>query len=319
LDGGEASVYNVANRTRALTALVLAWTAISIAHFAVGAGTHGLHVIHIVLAGLYLPVIIAAIIWFGIAGAFVSATAVTALYIAYVLVVWPNQPMENANQYGMVTVYWVVAITTGALVRLREAERQRHLAAERAADRRSIIEAIAALSNALRARDEYTREHSEHVAALAVGIGRELGFSADRIELTRLAALVHDIGKIGVRDDVLLKPGELSEDERNSVQRHPTVAADILRTIHGAQDIADIVIAHHECPDGSGYPSGLKGEAIPTEARVVRVADVYASLVERRPYKEAMDPTSAVGFISQGAGSKYDHESIAALRRMLKM
>lgn len=308
----------VVSRARALTALLLAGAAITIGHFAVGAGTHGLHVIHIILGGLYLLVIIAAALWFGMPGAFFSAAAVTVFYVAYVLIVWPNQPMENADQFAMLAVYWVVAVTTGALAKLRELEMQRHLVAERAADRRAIIEAIAALSNALRARDEYTREHSEHVAALAVAIARELGFSEERIELTRLAALVHDIGKIGVRDDVLLKPGTLSEEERNSVQQHPTVAADILRSIHGARGIAEIVIAHHECPDGSGYPSGLQRESIPMEARVVRVADVYASLVECRPYKEAMDPVAALSFMSQGAGSKYDGESIEALRHVLK-
>lgn len=307
----------IVNRARVIATLLLVGVAVTIGHFAVGAGTHGLHVVHIILGGSYLLVIIGAALWFGIAGALVSAAAVTVFYVAYVFIVWPNQPMENANQFAMLAVYWIVAVTTGALAKLRESEMQRHLAAERAADQRAIIEAIAALSNALRARDEYTREHSEHVAALAAGIARERGFSEERIELTRLAALIHDVGKIGVRDDVLLKPGELSSEERNSVQQHPIVAADILRSIHGARDIADIVIAHHECPDGSGYPNGLQGEAIPIEAAVVRVADVYASLVEHRPYKEAMDSLDALNFMSQGAGSKFDGPSIEALKRVL--
>lgn len=96
------------------------------------------------------------------------------------------------------------------------------------------------------------------------------------------------------------------------------VAADILRPIHGARDIAEIVIAHHECPDGSGYPNGLHGEDIPIEARALRVADVFASLVECRPYKEAMAPSIALSFLLQGSGSKYDRESVEALRRFLE-
>ena len=305
-------------QVRCLVLLVSAWTAIPVGHFATGAGTHGLHVIHIILGGLYLLVVIAAAIWFGLAGALVSSIAVSAAYIPYVLVVWRNQPMESANQYAMLFVYWVVAFTAGILAWRRETELQRHLDSERAADRRAVIEAVAGLSNALRARDEYTREHSEHVAALTVAIANELGLPEDRIELARLAALVHDVGKIGVRDDVLLKPGELSEEERQAVQQHPTVAADILRPIHGASKIADIVVAHHECPDGSGYPSGLSGEAIPMEARIVRVADVYASLVERRPYKNAMDSDSVLNLLSQGAGTKFDVESVKALTRVVK-
>lgn len=308
----------ITKRVGICLALLFAGFAIMIGHFTISVGTHGLHVLHIVLGGLYLLVIIAAALWFGIVGAISSVVAVTAFYVPYIAYVWPNQPMENANQFATLAVYWVVAVTAGVLAKLREMELKRHLLAERAADRRSIIEAIAALSDALGARDEYTREHSEHVAALSASVARELGFSEERIELTRLAALVHDIGKIGIRDDVLLKPGELSEEERVSVHEHPIVAANILRSIHGARSIAEIVAAHHECPDGSGYPNGLKGNAIPVEARAVHVADVYASLVECRPYKEALDSTSALRLLSQGAGSKYDPKSVEALFRVLK-
>jgi putative nucleotidyltransferase with HDIG domain len=307
----------VANR-RALTALLLIGVAITIGHFAIGIGSHPLHILHIVLGALYLLIIIAAALWFGLVGAVLSAATVTVVSLIYVHSLWRDQPMENANQFAMVSVYWVVAITTGALAKLRQAEMHRHLSAERAADRRAIVEAIAALSDALRARDEYTREHSEHVAALAAAIAHELGLSEERIESTRLAALVHDIGKIGVRDDVLLKAGQLSESERASIQQHPRVAANILRAIHSARDIAEIVVAHHECPDGSGYPRGLKGESIPAEARIVHVADVYASLVESRPYKEAMDTTSAMNHLSLGAGSKYDAECVQALKCVLR-
>lgn len=315
---GGFTVYKSGSHSRACEVLLLIGIAITIGHFAIGAGTHALHVIHIVLGALYLLVIIAAALRFGLAGALLSAAAVTGAFLAYVFVLWRNQPVENANQFAMVSVYWVVAITTGVLAKLRQAEMQRHLTAERAADQRSTVEAIAALSDALRARDKYTREHSEHVAAIAAAMARELELSEERIESTRLAALVHDIGKIGIRDDVLLKPGQLSETERASIQQHPVVAAHILESIHSAHEIAEIVAAHHECPDGSGYPKGLKGDSILMEARILRVADVYASFVESRPYKDAMDSASALNCLSLGAGSKYDAESIGALRRVLR-
>ncbi len=302
---------------RCLVLLIAAWIAISVGHFATGVSTHGLHVIHIILGGLYLLVVIAAAIWFGIVGALVSSIAVTAVFIPYMLVIWRNQPMENANQYAMIIVYWIVALTSGALVWRRETELQRHLASERAADRRAVIEALAGLSNALGARDEYTREHSEHVAALTMAIASELGLTEERIELARLAALVHDIGKIGVPDNILWKPGRLSEEERQAIQRHAALAADILRPIHGAGEIANIIRAHHECPDGSGYPEGLRDEAIPREAKIIRVADVYASLVEQRPYKAGMNSDSALNLLSQGEGAKFDPASVHALRRLI--
>ena len=102
-------------------------------------------------------------------------------------------------------------------------------------------------------RDRYTREHSERVAELALQVGRKLGIAADRLELVRLAALVHDVGEIGVPDDVLFQPDDLTPVERSIVERHPAVAADILSRISGTEEIAGIVVAHHECSDGSGY------------------------------------------------------------------
>lgn len=123
-------------------------------------------------------------------------------YYAHIRLSWPNQPMENANQFTMIVVYWVLGTVAGMLVNLEERERGRRLKAER----EIIIESIAGLSNALRFRDEYTRRHSEHVSRLAVQIGRRFSLSPNRPDLVRLAGLVHHVGKIGIRDDVLLKP-----------------------------------------------------------------------------------------------------------------
>jgi HD-GYP domain-containing protein (c-di-GMP phosphodiesterase class II) len=141
--------------------------------------------------------------------------------------------------------------------------------------------------------------------------------NGERLELVRLAALVHDVGKIGVRDDVLLKPDELSPEERAEVERHPIVAAEILRPIRGARDIAEIVLAHHECPDGSGYPKRLTAAQIPLEAHVIRVADVFACLTEKRPYKPAINPTVALEIMEGLAGSKLDAGAFRAFQEML--
>ena len=283
------------------------------AHFLVGGGTHGLHEIHIVLGGMYVVPIIAAALWFGLRGSLAVTALISLAYFAHIRLSWPNQPMENANQYAMMVVYWVIGSVTGILVDLEHKERERRLKAEREV----IIESIAGLSNALRFRDEYTRRHSEHVSRLAVVIGKRLGLPAERLDTVRLAGLVHDIGKIGIRDDVLLKPHELSEEELTTIRRHPIIAAEILRPIYGAAEIASIVLAHHECPDGSGYPRGLKGDQIPVEAAIIRVADVFASLVEERPYKLAGGLAEAMGVLDQLAGTKVDLSSVQTLRQLI--
>ena len=125
------------------------------------------------------------------------------------------------------------------------------------------------------------------------------------------------MGKIGIRDDVLLKPHDLSEEELATIRQHPVIAAEILGPIHGAKEIADIVLAHHECPDGSGYPRGSKGVEIPLEARIVRVADVFSSLIEERPYKHALEVDRAMETIGALAGTKLDVDAARALQQLV--
>jgi putative nucleotidyltransferase with HDIG domain len=197
---------------------------------------------------------------------------------------------------------------------LRQAAGQIALAIEEEqAARKSVVEGVSGLLVALRERDEYTEQHSEHVAELAVKIGGRRGLPPDRLEVLRLAALMHDLGKIGVRDDVLLKPEELTEDERIRIRQHPAIAADILRPIRGARHIADIVLAHHECPDGSGYPQGLREPNIPLEANILHAADVFCSLTESRPYKHAWTESDALAIMKAEAGSKFEAESVRLL------
>jgi putative nucleotidyltransferase with HDIG domain len=296
-----------------LIAILVAVAGLTGAHFLVARGPHGLHEIHIVLGGMYLIPIIAAALWFGLRGSLATAAVISLAYYGHIRLSWPNQPMENANQFAMIVVYWIVGTVAGMLVNLETQERECRLKAER----EIVIEGIAGLSNALRFRDEYTRKHSEHVSRLAVQIGERLGLSEERLDLVRLAGLVHDVGKIGIRDDVLLKPHDLSEEELATMKQHPVIAAEILRPIRGAREIADIVLAHHECPDGSGYPRGYKSEEIPVEARIVRVADVFASLVEERPYRHSMDVKRAMEIINELSGTKLDADGARILQQLV--
>jgi putative nucleotidyltransferase with HDIG domain len=303
-------------RPRAIL-LAVAVVGISVAHYSLGVATHGFHVIHIILAASYLVPITAASVWFGLRGSVLTTSIISVAYYAHTRLSWPNQPMENANQMAMIGVFWLLGIVAGVLEDLQARERKHRLEAEKRAEREAAIEAITGLSNALRARDEYTREHSEHVAMLAVAIGRKRGLSPEQLEMLRLAALVHDVGKIGIRDDILLKPDHLTADERERIEQHPMIAAKILRPIHSAREISQIVLAHHEHPDGTGYPQGLTAAQIPLEAHILRVADVYASLTEQRPYKSAMPSELALQIMETWSGTKLQAESFRTLRAVL--
>lgn len=147
--------------------------------------------------------------------------------------------MENANQFAMIAVYLLVGAVAGALVRARDREQAQRLAAQRCAERSALIEGISGLVAALGFRDEYTREHCERVSEIAVAIGRRRGLSGERLEALRLAGLMHDLGKIGIRDDILFKPESLTPAERARIEKHPGIAAEILHRIHGERDRRD--------------------------------------------------------------------------------
>ena len=304
-------------RVAQVVALVIAVSVISVAHFTIGTLRHSTHIEHIILQALYVAPIVAATLWFGITGTLLTLVAVSLIYYSYMRLMWPNQPMENANQAAMLASYWVIGAVAAGLVHFHEKQREKHARAQALARREAMVQALSTLSDALGLRDENTRQHSERVSQLGVEIGKQLGLSAERLDALRLAGLVHDVGKIGVRDDVLFKAAELSPAERARIEQHPVMAAWILRLIDGAQDVADIVVAHHESPDGSGYPNHLKGSDIPLEAQILRVADVFCSLQDERPYKTAYDVPHALEIMRKMVPSKLDQRSMAALEALL--
>ena len=304
-------------RTGKSLVLILAIALLTAGHFVVTSVTNPRHVAHVVFQALYLLPVIGGAIWFGMRGGLAAASGVALAYSLHLLHSWPDESMQMASQSVMVVMFFVVGAVAGALADRQERERQRGLEMERRAQRTAIVEAIAGLSSALGFRDDYTRQHSERVAALALEMGRELGIGPDRLEQLRLAALVHDVGKIGVPDDVLLKPVDLTAAERSVIERHPSVAAEILSRISGTEQIAAIVIAHHECPDGSGYPRGLRAEDIPPEAGTLRVADVFCALTDKRAYKQALDAEAALASMLPLKDVKFDGRSLEALQQVL--
>jgi putative nucleotidyltransferase with HDIG domain len=173
--------------------------------------------------------------------------------------------------------------------------------------------AIRALAAALDARDPYTAGHSDRVSVLSVAIGRVLNLNADDIDVLRLGALLHDIGKIGVSDDVLRKPGPLTGGEYDAIRQHTVLGAKILRSVPFLSRHVAIVELHHERPDGRGYPHGLRGEDIPLLARVVHVADAYDAMTSARAYRAARSGREALRELWRCSGTEFDAEIVGAL------
>lgn len=168
------------------------------------------------------------------------------------------------------------------------------------------LKTITALTSAIDAKDTYTRNHSKNVARYAVSLGKSLGLSEKELSSIRYGAVLHDIGKIGIPDVILNKPGQLSEDEYKIIMGHPSIGASILAPIDFLQDSRDIVQHHHERYDGGGYPFGLKGESIPFAARVVGIADSWDAMTSDRSYRHALRREKAVLQLEEGSGSQFD-------------
>ncbi len=179
-------------------------------------------------------------------------------------------------------------------------------------NKRLFISTITALAAAIDAKDEYTRGHSERVTKFSVIIGKYLGLNAIELERIKVAGLLHDIGKIGIDDRILRKPGILTAEEFEEMKKHPVIGYNILEPIKELKEINKGVKYHHEKWDGSGYPEGLKGQQIPLIARIIAVADTFDAMTSRRPYQEPMEPEFVRDKIRDFAGIRYDKRVVSA-------
>jgi HD-GYP domain-containing protein (c-di-GMP phosphodiesterase class II) len=180
------------------------------------------------------------------------------------------------------------------------------------ANRQLFISTIRAFAAAIDAKDPYTRGHSERVARYSRAISRYLGLPKEAQEKVWIAAVLHDIGKIGVDDQVLCKVGELTSEEFDKMKQHPAIGADILEPISALRDMLPGVRWHHESWNGSGYPDGLRGEQIPLMARVIGVADTFDAITTSRPYQEASSPEKALEIIKKLTGRRFDAKIVTA-------
>jgi putative nucleotidyltransferase with HDIG domain len=170
----------------------------------------------------------------------------------------------------------------------------------------SYLSMIVTLSGVVEARDLYTDKHMKDIAEYSVEIARKLDLRDDDIENIRKAALLHDLGKICIPDHILMKPDKLSDDEMDIIKKHPLSGAKILEAVEPIRDAKHIIRHHHEFFDGSGYPDGLKGEAIPLGARIVAVADAFGAMTTDRPYRNALSAGEAVKELKQFSGIQFD-------------
>ncbi len=182
----------------------------------------------------------------------------------------------------------------------------------------NLFATLYAFVNAVEARDLYTRQHSTRVTGISLILGRQLGCSREELDILNFAGHLHDIGKIGIRDDILLKPERLTAEEFEKIKEHPSIGANILKQMGLWEKERQIIRCHHERFDGTGYPDGLQKDEIPFLARILSLADVYDAMASDRAYRRRMKEEVIINIINQGAGTQFDPEVVTAFNNVYR-
>ena len=177
---------------------------------------------------------------------------------------------------------------------------------------RTLDGTIRAIARTVECRDSYTADHQRRVAQLACAIAEEMGFASEQVEVVQVAGLLHDIGKLSVPQELLCKPGKLTDNEFRLIKAHSQIGYDILKPVEFPWPIADIVVQHHERMNGSGYPSGIREDKLLMEARILGVADVVEAMSSHRPYRPPLGIDKALEEISRNSGILYDPSVVDA-------
>lgn len=284
--------------------LLVLVSAVTIGHWWMPRGDEYFRTAHIVFRKLYfIPVVIAAI-WFNLRGGILTAAFVTVLYSPHVAFQWRGETFENINQVGEIASVWIIAILSGRLV-----QSEKHALREVAQTHAGSLMALVA---ALDVREHETELHSQRVKAYALRLGRELGISRQQLQVLGQGALLHDVGKIGTPDHILLKPGPLTDADRRVMRHHPDTGRHVLSSVPFLRPAVDTVYCHHERFDGSGYPRALRGERIPFLARVFAVADVFDALTSDRVYREKLSCGQARNEIRKARDKQFDPKVVDA-------
>ena len=179
------------------------------------------------------------------------------------------------------------------------------------------IQELVKLTESVADKDQYTHEHNLSVKNYATKIGNNLRLSKEIIENIAFAAILHDIGKVDIPDEILKKPGKLTEEEFDIIKEHPIIGVEMVKETH-YENLSDIILQHHERIDGTGYPYGLKGDEIMIEAQVVAMADVFHAMASDRPYRKAIDIKDIVEEINGLSGIQYDKKIVDALMEIIE-
>jgi len=182
---------------------------------------------------------------------------------------------------------------------------------------KAYIDTLGALTSAIDAKDSYTSGHSQRVTNLSVDLGREVALSREDLENVRIASLLHDIGKIGIPETILNKPGRLNDEEFEIIKSHTTLGVKILENVEFLEQVLSIILHHHERFDGKGYPAKISGETIPLGARIITVADTYDAMTSDRPYRKALSAEAALAEIARCKGTQFDPEIAEAFIKMM--
>jgi putative nucleotidyltransferase with HDIG domain len=180
------------------------------------------------------------------------------------------------------------------------------------------INTIHSLAAAVDAKDHYTHGHSSTVMKYATKIAEKMGLPAEDIETVKYAALLHDIGKIGISENIINKPGKLTKEEYNVIKMHPQLGANIVSKINSLKKLVPLILSHHEWVNGTGYPLGLKGDEIPLGARIISVVDAFSTITSKRPYREELSVDFAVNEIRKCAGIQFDERIVSVFEKIIE-
>jgi len=234
----------------------------------------------------------------------------------FTIIATPELKMKEFPLYYVLLIFsliYVIALTSTTVISIFA----RYYRKMRDRDRTIIVQAIKTFSNFIDAKDTYTRGHSSRVAYYSKRLAQEMGMSAEEVSDVYYIALLHDVGKISISDDILNKPGKLTSEEMDIIRTHTTKGAAILKDFTAIDSVADGAMYHHERYDGKGYPSGLSGTDIPLIARIICVADSYDAMSSNRCYRDALSPDDIKTELDVNAGKQFDPEIAAIMLSLL--
>ena len=248
--------------------------------------------------------------------------------IIFLLAIWavhyigykfnPSFSMELDEVLFVVVLIWMYTWAHEKELRKILKKREMQLSSGKANAEDMNLNTIKTLAVAIEAKDHYTRGHSDRVTRYAVDIAQEMHLSKKEVEVIQHAGILHDLGKLGIDDAILRKPGKLTDEEYDLIKKHPEIGEYMLGPLKFLKDEKPIVRHHHERYDGRGYPDGLKGEAIPLGARIMAVADTFDAMTSERPYRPIYPINSVVQEIQENSGTQFDPKVVEAFLRVLK-